>query len=329
MNPATHQPSHTADAVMAETAGPVDALDGILRQIINGYFVLTDGQGSVSKWSEPAELLFDQPADAILTQNFFATLIGGQLPPTGQAWREFLDLGEPPRVPGTVELVGRRGDGSEFPMEAVFVPVKLDEGFDFSLFLEDLSFELPQNLMLLRMRQQHPVVVRALKAAIEPDAQPWEGWRTAGTLVVFKPLQATPWVEQELARREAERAAQDAENEERLAHTDPGIQGDFRDLDDAAAVVARLLSAVERIDELERVAGGLPAAARRGPPRRREARRRDPAPERRAARRPPARPAGRPVRARPPRAARPPGAARARARATAPRWPRPRPRPRA
>ena len=144
-------------------------------------------------------------------------------------------------------------------MEAVFVPVKLDEGFDFSLFLEDLSFELPLNLMLLRMRQQHPVVVRALKSAIEPDAQPWEGWRTAGTLVVFRPLQATPWVEQELARREAERALADAETEERLAHTDPGIQGDFRDLDDAAAVVARLLSAVERIDELERVAGGLPA----------------------------------------------------------------------
>ena len=54
-------------------------------------------------------------------------------------------------------------------MEAVFVPVKLDEGFDFSLFLEDLSFELPMNLMLLRMRQQHPVVVRALRQALEPD----------------------------------------------------------------------------------------------------------------------------------------------------------------
>ena len=46
-------------------------------------------------------------------------------------------------------------------MEAVFVPVKLDEGFDFSLFLEDLGFELPMNLMLQRMRAQHPVVVRA------------------------------------------------------------------------------------------------------------------------------------------------------------------------
>src|SRR3954454_13032800 len=81
MNPATNPPMHTANAVMAETAGPVDALDAILRQIISGYFVLTDGQGSVSKWSEPAELLFDQPADAILTQNFFATLIGGGPPP--------------------------------------------------------------------------------------------------------------------------------------------------------------------------------------------------------------------------------------------------------
>ncbi len=143
MNPLTNPPSNTADAVMAEAAGPVDALDAILRQIVNGYFVLTDGQGSVSKWSEPAELLFDQPSEDILGQNFFATLIGGTLPPAGQAWREFLDLGEPPRVPGTVQLVGRRGDGDEFPMEAVFVPVKLDEGFDFSLFLEDLSFELP------------------------------------------------------------------------------------------------------------------------------------------------------------------------------------------
>ena len=42
-----------------------EPLDAILRQIIGGYFVLTDGQGSVSKWSEPAELLFAQPSEEI------------------------------------------------------------------------------------------------------------------------------------------------------------------------------------------------------------------------------------------------------------------------
>src|SRR3954449_5277232 len=246
---------NTADQVMAEIADPLDAL---LRQIVNGYFVLTDGQGSVSKWSEPAELLFMQPSEDILGKGFFETLIGGMLPAAGNAWRGFLDMGEPPRVPGTVQLEGRRSDGEQFGMEAVFVPVKLDEGFDFSLFLEDLSFELPLNLMLLRMRQQHPVVVRAVKQALETTPQPWEG-RTAGTLVIFKPLVATPWVEAELARREAERAAADAEAEERLSNTDPGIQGGINDLDDDAAVVARLLSAMERIDELEGIAGALPA----------------------------------------------------------------------
>src|SRR5689334_22109905 len=256
MNPLT---TNTPDVVMEETAGPIDPLDALLRQIVNGYFVLTDGQGAVSKWSEPAELLFDQPSEDILGQGFFETLIGGALPPAGSAWRGFLDAGEAPGVPGAVTLTGRRSDDETFPMEAVFVPVKLDEGFDFSLFLEDLSFELPLNLMLLRMRQQHPVVVRALKQALEPVAQPWDGWRTAGTLVVFRPLAATPWVERELARREAERAAADAATEERLTNLDPGVQGSFNDLDDAAAVVARLLSAMERIDELERVAGGLPA----------------------------------------------------------------------
>src|SRR3954451_8063431 len=232
MNPLTNPPSNTADAVMAEAAaGPVDALDAILRQIVNGYFVLTDGQGSVSKWSEPAELLFDQPSEDILGQNFFASLIGGTLPPAGQAWREFLDLAEPPRVSGSVQLVGRRGDASEFPMEAVFVPVKLDEGFDFSLFLEDLAFELPLNLMLLRMRQQHPVVVQALRGALEPQAQPWGYERTAGTLVAFRPLGPTPWVEYELQRRAEEKARADAELEETLSNSDPGIQGDFTELE--------------------------------------------------------------------------------------------------
>src|SRR4051812_22741080 len=114
MNPLT---TNTHDVVMEEAAGPLDPLDAVLRQIVNGYFVLTDGQGAVSKWSEPAELLFSQPYEDILGQGFFETLIAGPLPPAGQAWRGFLDMAEPPRVPGTVRLTGRRSDGYEFPLE--------------------------------------------------------------------------------------------------------------------------------------------------------------------------------------------------------------------
>src|SRR5918999_4436445 len=251
----------SADALINSAADPeaLDPLDAILKQIVGGYFVLTDGQGSVSKWSEPAELLFGRPAAEVLGQSFFSTLIKAPVSPEAETWRRFLEAGEAPSASGRVEVTGLQTGGEDFPMEAVFVPVKLDEGFDFSLFLEDLGFELPMNLMLQRMRAQHPVVVRALRQAIEPVPQPWEGWRTAGTLVIFRPLSATPWVDRELAAREAARAEADAEVEERLTNLDPGIQGRVNDLDDAAAVVARMLSAMERIDELERIALGLPS----------------------------------------------------------------------
>src|SRR5688572_21866016 len=215
--------SSGADEVLSSAAesGPEDPLDALLKQIVGGYFVLTDGQGSVSKWSEPAELLFGRPAQEILGQSFFSTLVQSPLPPNAEAWRRFLEAGDAPSAPGRVDVQGIRADGGAFPLEAVFVPVKLDEGFDFSLFLEDLGFELPLNLMLLRMRQQHPVVVRALQQAIDDEVQPWEGWRTAGTLVVFRPTAPTPWVAEELAAREAARAEADAEAEDSITNPDP------------------------------------------------------------------------------------------------------------
>src|SRR5919109_1651165 len=162
----------SADEVMTSAAEAAEPLDAILRQIVGGYFVLTDGQGSVSKWSEPAELLFGRPAPEGLGQSFFATLVKDPIPPDAETWRRFLQAGDAPDAPGRVEVTGLHADGTGFPMEAVFVPVKLDEGFDFSLFLEDLGFELPMNLMLQRMRAQHPVVVRAMRQAIEAEPQP-------------------------------------------------------------------------------------------------------------------------------------------------------------
>src|SRR3954453_8189251 len=108
------------------------SLHQLLRQIIGGYFVLTDGQGAISKWSDPAELLFDAPADDALGRPFFGRLAHPYgLSRGARAWRAFLERGELPSAPGRCEVEGVRPDGGTFAMEAVFIPVKLDEGFDF------------------------------------------------------------------------------------------------------------------------------------------------------------------------------------------------------
>src|SRR3954471_22214692 len=258
MNPIQQTPPKDSD--VNGTPASDDPLDALLTQLINGFFVLTDGQGAVSKWSEPAELLFGLEGAEVLGRGLFDTLVD-HAPADAEAWRRFLEQGEAPRTRAQQNVSAIFApDKRTLPLEMVFIPVKLDEGFDFSLFLEDLSFELPRNLMLMRMRQQHPVVVRALRGALETEPQPWDGWRTAGTLVAFRPLEPTPWVDAELAAREARRAAADLETEE-MMDPDPGIQGDsIADLEDAAAVVARLLSALEPMGALEKPAAALPAA---------------------------------------------------------------------
>ena len=329
MNPLTQS---TADDVLAETAQPVDALDALLRQIVGGYFVLTDGQGSVSKWSEPAELLFARPSEEILGQGFFETLIGGQLSPGAQRVARVPRPRRAAARAGHGHAVGPPLGGRGVPARGRVRPGQARRGLRL--------LALPRGPVLRAADEPDAAAhapaapgrrARAARPRSSPTAQPWEGWRTAGTLVVFRPLSATPWIEEELARREAERELADAAAEERLTNPDPGVQGSFADLDDAAAVVARLLSAMERIDELERVAGGLPAQLEEA---RREAERRtaDAARDAEALRAELQRalPACRPSSTG--RAARPPGAARARpagrrgaeAERRA-RWPPPRP----
>ena len=279
-----------------------DPLDALLRQIINGFFVLTDGQGSVSKWSEPAELLFAQPADAILGQGFFETLIGGALPPAGQAWREFLDAGEPPRVPGSVELTGRRSDGDDVPAGGRLRPGQARRGLRL--------LALPRGPVLRAAaepdaaahapaapgrRPRAEVGARARRAAVGGLAHR----RHAGRL----PAAGRDAVGGGRARapRGRARRSPDAETEERLTNTDPGIQGDCqrprRRRRGRRAPAER--DGAHRRARARRRRPARPA--RRGAPRGRE--RAAEADRRGAARRRPAGAGRRAERARPPRAA--------------------------
>ena len=117
--------------------------------------------------------------------------------------------------------------------------------------------------MVSRMRQQHPVVIRALSASLADHAQPWEDWRTAGTLIAFRPLVETPWLEEALREREEATALREEEVQSRIqAYEMPEVQGeDVLDLEDARAVVDRLKWATERIEELENKALLMEGAA--------------------------------------------------------------------
>src|SRR5687768_14247232 len=119
--PATPAPAPPA----LDDVGSSDPLDGLLKQIIGGWFILTDGQGAVSKWSEPAELLFGKEAPDALGHSFFEGLLAGPLSAEAEQWRRFLAAGDPPHARALVEVTARHAlSDQNFPLEAVFVPVK-------------------------------------------------------------------------------------------------------------------------------------------------------------------------------------------------------------
>src|SRR5918996_65825 len=82
----------------ADVETTTDPLDALLKQIIGGWFILTDGQGAVSKWSEPAELLFGKEAPEALGHSFFEGLLSGPLSEDAEQWRRFLTAGDPPHA---------------------------------------------------------------------------------------------------------------------------------------------------------------------------------------------------------------------------------------
>lgn len=74
------------------------ALDALLGRLVAGSLVLTDGHGAISKWSDPADLLFGRAAEDVLGRAFFQTLIAAPLAPPGEGWRRYLEVGEAPAV---------------------------------------------------------------------------------------------------------------------------------------------------------------------------------------------------------------------------------------
>ena len=59
-------------------ASAAEVVEELLRQLVDARFVLTDRDGSVTRWSRPAEALFGWPAPRMLGRPLVETLQPGQ-----------------------------------------------------------------------------------------------------------------------------------------------------------------------------------------------------------------------------------------------------------
>ncbi len=164
------------DAATAERSSS-EAVEELLSQLVDARFVLTDREGTVTRWGRPAEDLFGWPGAAMLGRSLVRTLdLPDALPADG----------------GRLTTVARRQDGHELEVALALVPVGMSLSLEFNGFLEALEIAAPRGDALSRLGRSHRAVVDWIEAALEGRARLEEDGLGAGTIIAFRALDDPP-----------------------------------------------------------------------------------------------------------------------------------------
>src|SRR5215217_2808153 len=158
-------------------ASAAEVVEELLRQLVDARFVLTDRDGSVTRWSRPAEELFGWPAPRMLGRRLVEALrLDAELPDGG----------------GQVQATAMRKDGHELEVVLTLVPVSMSQSLEFNGFLEALEIAAPRGNALAQLQQSHHTVVEWIHAAVSGKAHLEEDVLSAGTIVAFRAFGAPP-----------------------------------------------------------------------------------------------------------------------------------------
>jgi len=111
----------------------------IIESSLNAI-VIMDSYGIITDWNHPAEKTFGWTKDEAVGQRLDELIIPPRLRDTHRKGLEhFLRTGGGPLINRLLEQTAMRRDGTEFPVELSFSPLKLGNAYIFSGFIHDIT----------------------------------------------------------------------------------------------------------------------------------------------------------------------------------------------
>jgi PAS domain S-box-containing protein len=103
-------------------------------------FISIDAGGRIIYWNRQAELMFDRTRGEVMGHFLHETIMPDRFQEAHlQGIRHFHQTGEGPVLNKVVELVARRKNGDEFPVDVIIWPLTLGKETSFHAFLRDIT----------------------------------------------------------------------------------------------------------------------------------------------------------------------------------------------
>ncbi len=149
--------------------------------------VTMDADGRITGWNAQASAIFGWPFDAVIGREMADVIIPLRYRDAHRAGlARFLVSGEGPILGRRIEIAGLRQDGSEIPVELTVTPFRLDQGWQFSAFLRDISASKDAAASARVASERLELVARATNDAVwDWDLGTGQVWRNEAYTTLF------------------------------------------------------------------------------------------------------------------------------------------------
>lgn len=148
----------------------------IIESSLNAI-VIMDSYGIINDWNNPAEKMFGWTKDEAIGQRLEDLIIPPRFRDAHrQGLEQFLRTGFGPLLNQLIEQTAMRRDGTEFPVELSFSPLKQGNTYIFSGFIHDISNrkaaeqQIRQAQVNLAIAQSEIKIAQRIQASLSPSA---------------------------------------------------------------------------------------------------------------------------------------------------------------
>jgi len=142
-----------------------------LKTIINSALdavVVIDQEGQITEWNTQAESIFGWKKSEVLGKRISETIIPDQhVEAHEKGMNNYMKTGHGPVLNKRIEIIGKKSDGSIFPIELAIIPNKIGGKHFFSAFVRDITKKNEQEQALKESEQRWQKLVNNQPEAIQ------------------------------------------------------------------------------------------------------------------------------------------------------------------